>query len=70
MSTFLWVTSSWIISHFGINPVSGGRPPRDNNVRKIIMVIGVDLVHRLLIDLILVVEEKFSVRNRVSVGKI
>ncbi len=25
--------SSWRISHFGINPVSGGRPPRERRMR-------------------------------------
>lgn len=25
------LVSSWMISHFGINPVSGGRPARDSS---------------------------------------
>ena len=27
------LASSWRISHFGINPVSGGRPPRESKTR-------------------------------------
>lgn len=42
MSGKFCVVSSCKISHFGINPVSGGSPPRDSSVRAVVAVmIGV-----------------------------
>lgn len=49
-------TSSCKMSHFGIKPVSGGSPPRDSSVRRIATVMGADLFHRLVRDLIFVIE--------------
>lgn len=63
----LLFTSSCKMSHFGINPVSGGRLPSDIRVIMIIMVIGVDLFHRLASDLILVTCAKFRVKKMVVV---
>lgn len=40
-------TSSLIMIHFGVNPVSGGRPPSDNNTVRVISVMRGDLLHRL-----------------------
>ncbi len=61
-------TSSCKISHFGMKPVRGGRPPRDRSVRRMAMVMGADLFHRFVSDLILVTDAKLSMRNRVSVA--
>lgn len=66
----LWATSSCRISHLGMNPVNGGRPPSDSRVSMMIRVIGVDLFHRLANDLIFVVDVRFSDRKRVSVAEI
>lgn len=57
MGMLLCSTSSCRISHFGMKPVRGGRPPRDSRVSKMTIVIGVDLFHRLASDLIFVIEE-------------
>ena len=35
----LFFTISWIISHFGVKPVNGGRPPKDNRVSIMVVVI-------------------------------
>lgn len=45
-----------MISHFGKNPVSGGRPPRDSMVTKIIMVIMGSLFHVYDSEVVVVVE--------------
>lgn len=29
----LFLVSSWIIIHLGMNPVNGGRPPSDSKIR-------------------------------------
>lgn len=49
--------SSCRISHFGMNPVSGGSPPSDSRVSRITIVDRADLFHRLAKDLILVTVE-------------
>lgn len=52
----LFFRSSVMIIHFGKNPVSGGRPPRDRRITDIIVnVVGV-LFHRSEIELIVVDE--------------
>lgn len=61
-------TSSCKINHFGIKPVKGGSPPRDRSVRRMAVVIGADLFHRFVSDLIFVTDTKLSMRNRVSVA--
>lgn len=66
----LLATSSCRISHFGIKPVRGGSPPRDRSVRRMAVVMGADLFHRFVSDLIFVTDAKLSMRNRVSVAMI
>lgn len=58
----LFFTISWIINHFGRNPVSGGRPPRDNIVIKMIMVIRGSLFH--VCDSEVVVVEEVVMRSK------
>lgn len=41
----LFFAISWIINHFGRNPVSGGSPPRDSMVTRINKVIRGSLFH-------------------------
>lgn len=41
----LFFVSSWIMIHFGKNPVSGGRPPRDNIIVRISAAISGVLFH-------------------------
>ena len=45
----LFFISSVMIIHFGKNPVSGGRPPRDSNISEIIVsiagVLFLSLIH-------------------------
>lgn len=48
-------TSSLMIIHFGINPVSGGSPPRDIRTIKIVEVRIGDLFHVLDSDKVVVV---------------
>lgn len=62
--------SSCRISHFGINPVSGGRPPSDNSTRAVVVVrIGLfdQIIERVLI---FVAVDVFRVRNAADVMKI
>lgn len=66
----LFFTSSVIIIHFGKNPVSGGRPPRDSRMSEIIVnTIGV-LFHKRDIELIVVEEFSINVMNIGIVSKI
>lgn len=48
-------TSSLIIIHFGMNPVSGGNPPRDIRIIRIVEVRRGDLFHVLDSDKVVVV---------------
>lgn len=48
-------TSSLIIIHFGMNPVSGGNPPRDIRTIRIVEVRRGDLFHVLDSDRVVVV---------------
>ena len=48
-----------MIIHFGKNPVSGGRPPRDSNISEIIVSIAGVLFHRSEIELMVI--ELFSI---------
>lgn len=49
-----------IIAHFGRKPVNGGRPPKDNKIREVIVsTVGV-LLHRSEIELMVI--ELFSIR--------
>lgn len=41
----LFFVISWIIAHFGKNPVRGGSPPRDSIVVRISVVISGSLFH-------------------------
>lgn len=51
------------MSHFGIKPVRGGRPPSDNNIRGInAVMIGV-LDHEMANELMLVALFSLSTRN-------
>lgn len=58
----LFFAISWIINHFGRNPVSGGRPPRDNIVIKMIVVIRGNLFH--VCDSEVVVVEEVVMRSK------
>lgn len=59
----LFFNSSVMMAHFGRNPVSGGRPPRDNKVSDVIIrIVGV-LFHRSEIELIVVDELSIIARN-------
>lgn len=58
----LFFISSVMIIHFGKNPVSGGRPPRDSNISEIIVSIAGVLFHRSEIELMVI--ELFSVSLR------
>lgn len=52
-----------MIAHFGRNPVSGGRPPRDSRIREVIVrIVGV-LFHRSEMELIVVEELRVSAMN-------
>lgn len=41
----LFFVISWIIIHFGKNPVNGGRPPKDNIIIRINVVVSGILFH-------------------------
>lgn len=61
--------SSWRMSHLGIKPVSGGRPPNDSKTRAVVEVrIGL-FDHTVARVLILVAEDNFKVRNAADVMK-
>ena len=52
MSVLLFFIISVMISHLGINPVRGGKPPRDSRVMDVMgSIIGI-LFHRREIELI------------------
>lgn len=46
--------SSWRISHLGINPVSGGRPPKDRSTSGVRAVRAGVLAHEVARELMLV----------------
>lgn len=56
----LFFISSVMITHFGKNPVKGGRPPKDNKTREIIVSIAGVLFHKSEIELMLI--ELLSIR--------
>lgn len=56
----LFFVISWIIAHFGRNPVRGGNPPKDNIVIKINMVISGSLFHMLDSEVVVVAELNIS----------
>lgn len=57
----LFFIISWIISHLGMNPVSGGRPPMDSIMIKIIMEVRGNLFHEYDREVIVVVI--FTINN-------
>lgn len=62
-----FLVNSWIIIHFGINPESGGRPPRDIiNIRMSEVIRGV-LFHVCDRDAVVVVELCINSMKVVSV---
>lgn len=63
----LFFTSSWIIIHFGRNPVSGGSPPRDNIIIRISTVMIGVLFHVNESDNVVVADVKF---NSINVDKV
>lgn len=65
----LWVASSCIISHFGINPVSGGRPPSDNSTRAVVTVRAGLFGHITASVLIFVADKVFRARKAADVMK-
>lgn len=58
-----------MIIHLGINPVSGGSPPRDNRVTSVIVVINGVLFHMCDRDSVVVVELAINSMNIVDVIK-
>ena len=63
----LCCVNSWRISHLGINPESGGNPPRERRVSKVMMDRRGDLVDDEAIELILVELKILNRRKVVSV---
>ena len=63
----LCFVSSWRISHFGINPVRGGRPPSERRDRVASAARLGALVHAVASVLILVDEEALRVRKAADV---
>lgn len=64
------VASSCRISHFGINPVSGGSPPSDNSTRAA-AVVKIGLLDQMVARVpIFVEDEALKVRNAEDVIKI
>lgn len=63
----LFFISSVMIIHFGRNPVSGGRPPRDSNISEIIVSIAGVLFHRSEIELMVI--ELFSM-SAMNIGTV
>lgn len=57
------MVSSCIISHFGMKPVSGGRPPRDSKVRAVMTVMVGIFVQFMANVLIFVACSSLNVRN-------
>lgn len=57
----LFFVISWMIAHFGRNPVRGGSPPRDSMVVRISVVINGSLFH--MWDSEVVVVAEFSISN-------
>lgn len=56
------LASSWRISHFGMKPVSGGRPPRERSSRGVSVVMTGALDQEMASELIFV--ESFSLKTR------
>lgn len=63
----LFFVSSWMIIHFGINPDSGGKPPRDNMVIRMSEVTRGVLFHMWDSDSVVVEELSINSINVVSV---
>lgn len=57
------LANSCKISHFGIKPVSGGRPPRDNNTRGAREVSAGAFAHEMARELMLVDLFNLNTRN-------
>lgn len=57
------LVSSWRISHLGINPVRGGRPPRDRRIRGVRAVRAGVLAQEVARELIVVALFSLKVRN-------
>lgn len=51
------------MSHFGMNPVRGGRPARDRMISSVISIRCGEVVHMIPMSLIVVVDDVFSVRK-------
>lgn len=62
--------NSWMMIHFGIKPVSGGRPPRDIKVTRIAVTINGVLFHICDRDSVVVVVCCISIINMGIVRKI
>lgn len=52
-----------MMTHFGRNPVSGGRPPRDRRIKEVIIRVAGVLFHRREMELIVVEEFSISAMN-------
>lgn len=67
MMILLFFVISWIISHFGINPERGGRPPIDRRVVRARAVMIGALFHVCDSDKVVVVELAINSMNMVEV---
>lgn len=67
MMVMCCLVSSWRINHFGINPVSGGRPASDMRVSIIRVFMVGSFVHDVIIVEILFVFRSLIIRNIVEV---
>lgn len=64
------LVSSMRISHFGRNPVKGGRPPRDSRVRGVMAKRMGVFVQEVDSELIVVEWENLNVKNKENVSVI
>lgn len=58
--TLLFFVISWMIAHFGKNPVKGGSPPKDSMVVRISVVISGSLFHMWDREVVVVAEFNIS----------
>lgn len=62
-----WAVSSCRISHLGMKPVRGGRPPKDSSARVVVIVMIGALVQLIARVLIFVVAITLNVRKAADV---
>lgn len=64
------LANSCRISHFGINPVKGGNPPRESKTKAVVATTIGFFDQAIVKALIFVADDSFSVRNAADVIKI